>query len=822
MGLLPQFDLSRKSSLSDKSKIAKVNSPAKSSKKQLSSNTLLDKLEVIKIQSQQYLGKYQEKVSVVRSKSELTEYIDRCVEQGVCALDTETTGLDPLTEQVVGVCLYTPGQKAVYIPVLHRSYMTGDLLPNQLTKDDLRVELARLKPLKIVMHHAKFDIRMVKHNIGVLLPCYWDTMLATRVLNENAKSAALKYQYATNIEGHEPEYDYDTLFRGIDYRDVPIELAAMYAAVDPLITYELFKFQENEINKPENAGMKNILLDIEMPLLPCIVEQEDTGVCIDTELAAKLSMEYHSKLDIIEAEVHEELKNYAQQIRQYRILNPDNKLEDPISVTSPVQLAILLYDIIKVPAADPKKPRGTGEEILKKINLPICDKILEYRGVQKLLTTYIDKLPAVANTKTKRIHASFNQIGADCITGDTPVVTANGVERMDAIVGKCEDKQYADFKVSLVNERNEIEETSHKIMFVDVPTIKIKTTYGFQLEGTPNHPVRVIDKNVLDFRKNKSNKVLREMWDTIQWKNLEDIKYGDLVLIDATQHSFTFDYIETSFDQNVNNKTHKISAKMPKYFDEEFAEFLGMLHSDGALKKSDGSWRLTLYNEHKDVVERWKYLCHKLFDLEAKKEYTDGTFISGWSITGAKLEQLFRYINTGKHNKCIPEVIYRSTDSVFYSYLKGCSLDSGYNGEEKLNYHFMSEYDCRAVQQRLLKQGILSSAQTTRRSESDDCKLVISTAYDSMSRFLALTGLLYRKSAVKLLTSKKYNFTRCYKHDNLLAVQVVKVENSRNTVYDFTLPKTHSFLANGFICHNTGRFSSSDPKRKLGLMLAIA
>lgn len=412
MGLLPGFDISRKSSLSDKAKLAKVSTP-KSSKKQISSNTLLDKLEVIRIQANKYLGKYQDMVAVIRNRADLTAYIDSCIRNNVSALDTETTGLDPLTDKVVGVCLYTPGEKAVYIPLLHRSYMTGDLLPNQLTEKDLREELSRLKETKIIMHNAKFDIRMCRHSIGVLLPCYWDTMLATRVLNENAKSAALKYQYAVNIEGHEPEYDYDTLFRGIDYRDVPIDLAAMYAAVDPLITYKLYKFQEEQIERPENAGMKNVLMNIEMPLLPCVVEQEDTGVCIDKEFAAKLSVIYHQKLEDISAQVQQELDKNSQQIKQYRILNPDNKLEDPISVTSPTQLAVLLYDIIKVGVIDAGKPRGTGEEILKKINLPLCDKILEYRGVQKLLTTYIDKLPNSVSVADGRIHASFNQIGAD-------------------------------------------------------------------------------------------------------------------------------------------------------------------------------------------------------------------------------------------------------------------------------------------------------------------------------------------------------------------------------------------------------------------------
>lgn len=409
MGLLPQFDIVRTSSMSDKAKLAKVSAPKP--KKQLSSGTFLDKLEVIKIQAKQFLGKYQDKVSIIRDRVSLTNYIDRCIENNLISIDTETTGLDPIMDSIVGVCLYTPGQDAVYIPMLHRSYVTGDLLPNQLTTADLREELFRVKNIDVIMHNAKFDIRFIKNSIGVLLPCYWDTMLGAKVLDEN-ESAALKYQYAVKIEGHKPEYDYDTLFRGIDYRDIPVELAAMYAAVDPLITYELYKLQKTEFNRPGNEGMKNVMLNIEMPLLPVVVDQEENGVCIDTEYAQYLADKYHAKMEEISKEVYAELDKYSQQIKQYRVLNPDNKLEDPIAVTSPVQLAILLYDIIKVGTIDASKPRGTGEDILKKMHLPLCEKILEYREVQKLLTTYVDKLPSTVCPRTGKIHASFHQMGA--------------------------------------------------------------------------------------------------------------------------------------------------------------------------------------------------------------------------------------------------------------------------------------------------------------------------------------------------------------------------------------------------------------------------
>ena len=91
----------------------------------------------------------------------------------------------------------------------------------------------------------------------------------------------------------------------------------------------------------------------------------------------------------------------------------NEQLENPPQLNSPTQLAILLYDILGTTAQDKKAPRGTGEEILQKIKLPICDLILEKRGLEKLIGTYIDKIPECVNSKDNRLHAHFNQLGAD-------------------------------------------------------------------------------------------------------------------------------------------------------------------------------------------------------------------------------------------------------------------------------------------------------------------------------------------------------------------------------------------------------------------------
>ena len=104
---------------------------------------------------------------------------------------------------------------------------------------------------------------------------------------------------------------------------------------------------------------------------------------------------------------------YDKEITEYKVNNPNHKLDTPIGIGSSTQIAILLYDILHIKSPDKKNPRGTGVEILSKIDNPIAQAVLDYREIQKLLSTYIDKLPDCVNPKDGRIHCSFNQYGAD-------------------------------------------------------------------------------------------------------------------------------------------------------------------------------------------------------------------------------------------------------------------------------------------------------------------------------------------------------------------------------------------------------------------------
>lgn len=373
---------------------------------------ILDKMNSINALVATKLGKYRDKYIVIRTEDELRNYIDSCIANGICAIDTETTSLDPITTTIAGVCMYTVGEKACYIPINHVSYYTDELVKNQLSKEFVASELSRLVSSKIIMHNGKFDIRVIRNQLGITLNCYWDTMLASKCLNEN-ESAGLKDLHLKYCKTEDTEsLTYDKLFEGIEFTKIPISTAYLYASGDAIKTYELYEFQLSNMELPRLARVYDVFMNIEMPILKVVADMEDTGISIDVNYAHELSEKYHEILGENEKAFYEVLEAYQPQIEKYRLAHTDNKLSDPINISSPSQIAILLYDILGLKSPDKDKPRGTGEDILEQLNHPLSKVILDWRGTSKLLTTYIDKLPEVLNPKTNKIHCSFNQYGA--------------------------------------------------------------------------------------------------------------------------------------------------------------------------------------------------------------------------------------------------------------------------------------------------------------------------------------------------------------------------------------------------------------------------
>lgn len=444
----PEFDLidskTKASEIIKKTKQPKTPKIVESKNINSKKLSLQEKLTLITERVNNILGKQKNNVQVITTLSDLEDYITKSIEAGILAVDTETNNsLDPVTCKLMGLCLYSPGQKQAYVPVNHINYETGEKLTNQLTEMDIANQLERVKNIKLIFHNYKFDYQVIKCTCNVELPVYWDTEIAARLINEN-EPAGLKYQYVTHIDTEQEKYSIDDLFDKQEYSIFPPEVFALYAATDSLMTYKLYMYQkpimEDFRNHPGPFGesIYDLFFNTELPCVVVTANMELNGVEVDLDYAERLSAKYHKQLEDIDTKIAEEVNKLKPQIDSWKLTSEANikpkkvgkngeesegkskaeQLDDPINLGSPTQMAILFYDILKSPVVNTKSPRSTDEDSLKSIynktKNPLCGILLERRACLKLLTTYIDNIPELAKIwEDHRLRSHFNQLGTD-------------------------------------------------------------------------------------------------------------------------------------------------------------------------------------------------------------------------------------------------------------------------------------------------------------------------------------------------------------------------------------------------------------------------
>lgn len=456
-----EFDIASKAELTSKL-LKKIKTPKKSNvtiEKQVTSKSisLEDKIKIITEEVYRKLGKQKDNIVVIRDKQEYLNYINSCLNTGVISIDTETNNsTDPINCKLMGLCLYAPGLKQAYIPVNHVDYKTGELLSNQLTTEDCKdgLELVLRANPSIIMQNGKFDYQVLKCTCGVEVKPTWDTMIAGFLIDENDEHG-LKYMYRKFIDQEQEKYDIETLFDKQQYSIFPPEVFALYAATDALMTHKVYEYQKQIMEQPAFEKIYKLFKEVEMPCVTVTAEMELSGVTVDVEYFKRLQEKYTKKLNDLEEIVKAELEALSPKIMEWsltpeanerpkkypsakeKIIDPDKypeidndgkrfkfgkskveQIDTPISLTSPVQLAILFYDILKCPVVNNSKPRATGENELKliyqKTKLSFCKVLLEHRGLNKILTTYINNIPElVEHWSDHRIRTHFSQTGTD-------------------------------------------------------------------------------------------------------------------------------------------------------------------------------------------------------------------------------------------------------------------------------------------------------------------------------------------------------------------------------------------------------------------------
>jgi len=345
-------------------------------------------------QTEAVIEKKREKISKLNFKCIQTEkdfktLIKDLKKAEIFAFDLETTSTDSFAAEIVGISFSTEAKSAFYLPLRHQD--TKAQIPLQQALKELQ-PLFLSNKLKIG-HNIKYDIEVLK-NAGVEVngPLF-DTMVAAYLLDPTSNKLALK-KLAKQFLGREMIQLMELIGKDGEYENfaqVPIDVATDYAASDSEATFALYEIFKLALKAQK---LDKLFYEVEMPLVEVLIEMEENGVSLDTKLLNKMSKEIDKSLKDLETHI-------------FAIAG------ETFNLNSPKQLANILFNKLMLPVIKKTKTgASTNIEVLEELasqKFEIAEKLIDYRQLTKLKSTYVDVLPTLVNPKTKRIHTSFNQ-----------------------------------------------------------------------------------------------------------------------------------------------------------------------------------------------------------------------------------------------------------------------------------------------------------------------------------------------------------------------------------------------------------------------------
>ena len=332
-------------------------------------------------------------VTTVLDQSTFDDWLAKLSRSSLFAFDTETTSLNYMAAEVVGVSFAVEAGAAAYVPLAH-DYPGA---PDQLQRD---VVLEALKPLlededvAKVGQHLKYDANVLANHGITLRGIHEDTMLESYVIDSagsrhDLDTLALKYLGQRTIHFE------DIAGKGakqLTFNQVPIEQAAPYAAEDAEVTLRLHQQLSEKLE--QEPALSALYRELEIPLVPVLSRIERNGALVCRDTLAAHSQELGQRILALESQAHE-------------------LAGGPFNLGSPKQLGEILFNQLELPVLrkTPKGAPSTAEDVLAELALdyPLPAVLMEYRGLSKLKSTYTDKLPEMIDPRTGRVHTSYHQ-----------------------------------------------------------------------------------------------------------------------------------------------------------------------------------------------------------------------------------------------------------------------------------------------------------------------------------------------------------------------------------------------------------------------------
>lgn len=409
------------------SQIATINKVAESSKASKSNPKKVDKnitSELSRI-SQQVVEYFKDSEAIlITTRDELHSYIDKVIEAGIFAYDTETTGLDRFRDHIVGSSLYYPGGVECYIPNKHLVPIFDQPYKNQLDYEDVKAEFDRLvsAKCKLVLFNADFDLAVthIWYKVDFMPIFYFDCYVAWKCLKENELHNGLKELYNKYVLGGKGDpKKFTDFFKVSLFPYCKPQIAKLYAANDAKITFIFYEWLLPYVTK-NNPKCKehhleriaDLIWNIEFPMVKICQTLFRTGIYLDTDVSTALINRYHEEI----ADEEAKLAVMVQEIIDKNIYKVPTKAKKPFTTgkdfncTSPLHVKYLLYTLMGLPDdVGGKKKGSTDKDVLNDINLPVTNQILKVRSLSTLINTFVDKLPNSV-TPDGRIHAQFNSV----------------------------------------------------------------------------------------------------------------------------------------------------------------------------------------------------------------------------------------------------------------------------------------------------------------------------------------------------------------------------------------------------------------------------
>ena len=382
-------------------------------------NSLLNKIPNTKTNN--YIKKENTCYEYIDNKKDFINFYENLKKQKIFSIDTETTGLDVLNNEILGISFSWKEKTGVYINIDDKEFKDYVLKKIKTILED--------ENIKKIGHNLKFDYKVFKILDIELNGIVFDTLLSAYLINSNRglKLEELAFSYL----GYKKLKLIDLLEekakkkKEINIREIPIEKLSWYAAEDADITWRLYKKLLIITKEEKNL---DLLQKIEIPLIPVLADMELNGILLNTKFLKKLSKEFKNNLETLTKQI-------------YRLADTE------FNIASPKQLKEILFDTLKIDSSKIKKTKtglstaASELEKMKKLH-PIINLLIEYRELNKLISTYINALPELVNKNTNRVHTNFNQTitatgrlsSSDPNLQNIPIRTALGRQIREAFI----------------------------------------------------------------------------------------------------------------------------------------------------------------------------------------------------------------------------------------------------------------------------------------------------------------------------------------------------------------------------------------------------